>query len=404
MQFQYTAKSESGTTTTGVLAADNPRQAQERLRADGLFVMSVQPSGARTDKMATTRPTLKVSQRDLLAFTTQFAIMTRAGIDPAGALASMADQCRKPHLQATLRQIHQDVTSGSPVSKALQQHPRIFNDMYVSTVAAGESSGRLSDVLQRLVELQRAEIRNRNVLRTLLAYPSVLATVSLCVLCVMVAYVLPQFAQIFADTEVELPPLTYLVMAVCGAARTNVWWWGPLLVLAVVVLVFYLRTDNGRRLWHQAQLNLVIVRHITRALLIGRAFRLMGMMIGSGVPMLDGLRLARGSVQNILYRDLFQTLENDILNGRGLGSSLLHVSFIPPTAAEMVITAERTGTMGVVMQMVGEHYEEEGQERLRELATILEPSIIVGMGVVVGVLVVAVMLPMFDMATLANAR
>ena len=145
-----------------------------------------------------------------------------------------------------------------------------------------------------------------------------------------------------------------------------------------------------------------MIRDITRAFYIGRTFRLLGLMIESGVPLLEGLQLTRNAVRNSLYRELFDDLEESILNGRGLASSLIKAGFVPPVAAEMVLTAERTGTLGMVTELMGEHYEEEGETKLRELATMLEPLIIVVMGVIVATIVMAVMLPMFDIATLAR--
>ena len=149
-------------------------------------------------------------------------------------------------------------------------------------------------------------------------------------------------------------------------------------------------------------LNTIVIRDITRAFYIGRTFRLLGLMIESGVPLLEGLQLTRNAVRNSLYRELFDDLEESILNGRGLASSLIKAGFVPPVAAEMVLTAERTGTLGMVTELMGEHYEEEGETKLRELATMLEPLIIVAMGVIVATIVMAVMLPMFDIATLAR--
>src|SRR5688572_19544158 len=149
-------------------------------------------------------------------------------------------------------------------------------------------------------------------------------------------------------------------------------------------------------------LNVPILRDVTRAFYIGRTFRLLGLMIESGVPLLEGLQLTRNAVRNSLYRELFKELEEAILNGRGLASSLIKAGFVPPVAAEMVLTAERTGTLGMVTELMGAHYEEEGESKLREMATILEPLIIVVMGVIVATIVMAVMLPMFDIATMAR--
>jgi type II secretory pathway component PulF len=218
----------------------------------------------------------------------------------------------------------------------------------------------------------------------------------------LVTFVLPTFVDIFSQFEVPLPALTRVVVALSDLLREHVWIWLPLVLCALVGLVASRTTDAGRRKWDAAMLNAPVIREITRAFYIGRTFRLLGLTIESGVPLLEGLRLTRNSVRNALYRELFDNLEDSILNGRGLASSLINAGFVPPVAAEMVLTAERTGTLGMVTELMGEHYEEEGESKLRELATILEPLIIVAMGVVVATIVMAVMLPMFDIATMAR--
>jgi type II secretory pathway component PulF len=218
----------------------------------------------------------------------------------------------------------------------------------------------------------------------------------------LVTFVLPTFVDIFTQFEVPLPVITRVIVAISDTLRQHVWIWLPLVLCAFVGLVMSRTTASGRRKWDAAMLHAPVIREITRAFYIGRTFRLLGLMIESGVPLLDGLRLTRNSVRNALYRELFDNLEDSILNGRGLANSLIHAGFVPPVAAEMVLTAERTGTLGMVTELMGEHYEEEGESKLRELATILEPLIIVAMGIVVATIVMAVMLPMFDIATMAR--
>jgi type II secretory pathway component PulF len=348
------------------------------------------------------RPKSRVPRRELLNLTTQLAIMSRSGIDLAGAIKTLARQCTHKALKQVMEQVHRDVTGGKSVSDALRQHAHIFGEAYVASVAAGEASGRLSEVLTRLSQLLRAELRNRAAVRTLLAYPLVLALVSLLVIVALVCFVLPQFAEIFAEFEVPLPALTQVLIAVSTELRDRAWLWGPMAVGTVGAMILSRKTTAGRRFWDRLFLNMAVVRSVTRAAMLGRTFRMLGLMIESGVPLLEGLRLTRRSVSNSLYRDLFDRLEEDILNGRGLATSLVTSGFIPPAAAEMVLTAEKTGTLGMVTQLMGEHYEEEGEIRLRELATILEPLIIVVMGAIVAAVVTSVMLPMFEIATLAG--
>jgi type II secretory pathway component PulF len=284
----------------------------------------------------------------------------------------------------------------------MQVHADILGDAYVASVAAGEAAGKLPEVLTRLSQFQRSEMRVRATIRTLLAYPVLLTGVSTLVVIGLVTFVLPKFVEIFGQFEIELPIITKAVVGLSDWMRSYLWIWGPAVVAGLIGLYASRRTEFGKRCWDSAMLNVIVIREITRAFYVGRTFRMLGLMIESGVPLLEGLRLTRNSVRNLLYQQLFNDLEDAILNGRGLANSLINAGFVPSVAAEMVLTAERTGTLGMVTELMGEHYEEEGESKLRELATMVEPLIIVVMGVVVATIVMAVMLPMFDIATLAH--
>lgn len=404
MQFTYTAKSSSGEIQTGFVDADDVDGAKRALREKQLFPIDVRQKGAGSRwAMFTGRaPKAGLKKRDLLSVTTQLAIMTKSGVDLASAFESLAQQSSNERVRKVLSRIHEDVTGGKAVSEAMRLQAEVFGDAYVASVAAGEAAGQLPEVLGRLADLQRSEIRNRATIRTLLAYPILLATVSSSVVTCLVLFVLPRFESIFEQFEVPLPAITQVLVAVSNVLRHFTWIWMPLVAAGVVGLIASRYTAGGRRWWDRALLNTVVIRDVTRAFYIGRTFRLLGLMIESGVPLLEGLQLTRNAVRNSLYRELFKELEEAILNGRGLASSLIKAGFVPAVAAEMVLTAERTGTLGMVTELMGAHYEEEGESRLRELATILEPLIIVTMGVVVATIVVSVMLPMFDIATLAK--
>ncbi|HEX2476305.1 MAG TPA: type II secretion system F family protein [Lacipirellulaceae bacterium] len=404
MQFTYTAKTATGDIQTGHVSAPDGDAVKRALREQSLFVIDVRRKAKDTlwKTLFGGRGRGSLSKRDLLSVTTQLAIMTRSGVDLASAFNSLSQQCGNPTLRAILAQVHRDVTGGKSISDAMQVQAAIFGDAYVASVAAGEAAGKLPDVLARLSQFQRTEIRVRAAIRTLLAYPVVLACVSSLVVIGLVTFVLPKFSDIFSQYEIPLPRLTQVVVAVSEMLRQHILYWLPLVVGGLVALLLSRRLESGRRRWDAAMLNTPILREITRAFYIGRTFRLLGLMIESGVPLLDGLRLTRNSIRNSLYRDLFDDLEKSILNGRGLANSLINAGFVPAVAAEMVLTAERTGTLGMVTELMGEHYEEEGESKLREMATILEPLIIVAMGVIVATIVLAVMLPMFDIATMAR--
>lgn len=404
MQFVYTAKNAGGDIHTGQMSAVDVDAVKRALREQNLYLIDVRSKAADTfwKKIRGARDKSAISKRELLSMTTQLAIMTRSGVDLASAFQSLSTQCSNANLRKILSQVHSDITGGKSISDAMQAQEAVFGEAYVASVAAGEAAGKLPEVLSRLAQFQRSEIRVRATVRTLLAYPIVLAGVSSLVVLGLVTFVLPKFVEIFGDYEIELPMLTQAVVAVSDLLRQHTYIWLPLLLAGIVGLIASRYMEAGQRKWDAMMLNTYFLRDITRAFYIGRTFRLMGLMIESGVPLLEGLRLTRNSIRNSLYRELFDELEEAILNGRGLASSLIKAGFVPPVAAEMVLTAERTGTLGMVTELMGEHYEEEGESKLREMATILEPLIIVVMGVIVATIVMAVMLPMFDIATLAK--
>lgn len=402
MQFQYTAKSMDGQTTTGTIEAAALSAARQQLRQQGLFVLSLVSGKPKPGTTSLRTPTAGVKKSEILMFTTQLAIMCRSGIELAEALQNLAEQCTDPVLKRALSAVHQDVQDGKSVSAALEKQGHIFGDAYVAGVAAGEASGTVTEVLGRLADLLRNEIRLRSTVRSVLAYPVMLLGLAMLVVSALVFFVLPQFSKVFADLGTPAPPLTQMLLDSAEFIRSNILILGMSCILLVGVAVRFWFTGQASRYWDGVVLHAALFRGATRALLTGRTFRLIGMMLESRIPLLEALRLCRSSIKNRLFRELFRTIEEDVLNGKGLSPGLSAASFIPTSAAQMVATAERTGRLGPVLQMVGEYYEEDGERRIRQLAKLLEPAIIVIMGLVVGTVVLSVMLPLLDVSTVSK--
>ena len=393
----------TGDTVSGALAADSRAAAQAQLREQGLFVVGWQADARQARARAAVRGRRRrISRKDLLTFTSQFAVMTQAGIDVGTSLSTLAHQCSNLTLRESLEKVHAEVMAGKSLSTALKLYPNLFGGSYVATVTAGEASGKLPLVLSRLAAMQRAELRFQTTRRTLLAYPTVLAVVATLVVLGLMFFVLPQFAGVFDQFEMPLPAITQALLAISAVLEAQWLLCAALALGGVTAIIAMVKSDQGRYLRDYALLHARFVRDVARATLVGRAFRLLGIMLDSGVPLLEGLRLTRSSIGNRLFRSLFDQLEADVLNGRGLAPALTKVEFLPNGAAEMIMTGERTGTLAMVSQVMGEFYEEEGESRLRELATLIEPLIIIVMGVVVAFVVLAVMLPLFDFATIVQ--
>lgn len=404
MKYYYQAKQRDGTPTAGEIEADSLAAARQSLRRDGLFVLSL--TAQRSSKLASSSRGLsfraKISRTDMLMMLSQLTIMCRSGVDLAEAIQNVSEHVNKPAFQKVLRAVHADISAGQSFSEALAKHPRVFDETFVAGVAAGEQSGTINDVLQRLTELIRADMKLRNAVGAMLVYPLVLCGVTFLVLNALVFFVLPQFAKVFDDLGKPAPPLTRMMLDVGAWISAH-----KILVLllfgtAIVSFTLFRKTRIARRLWDRLSLNLSVVGQATRALTTGRIFRLLGTMISSGVPLIDSIRLCRGSSKNHLFRELFERVEDDVLHGEGLGRPLLKATFLPQGAAQMVATAERSGNLGSVLETIGEYFESEGERRIRDLVKILEPAVIVFLGVVVAAVVLSVVLPLLDVSTVSH--
>lgn len=347
---------------------------------------------------------VRLSRKDVVDLTTQLSIMIRTGVDVSSALKACGRRARKPVQRVMLEDIHESVMSGNPLSESMKAYRDVFGDAFIASVAAGEASGRLPEVLGELAKIERSNLRLRGNIRTMLAYPVMLCSVSSIVLAALVFFVLPQFAQIFKQFDMPLPLVTQLLIAVSSELRVRWWLWIPLMVSSVVGLVLFKRSPTGRAYWDYFALYAPVIKEVTRNLQIGRTCRLLGLMVESGVPLLESIRLAKLASTSLRYRQMFATLEDDVVNGRGLSNGLQQADFIPAGAADMLLTAERTGAIGQVTELIGAHYEDEGETKLKEIVTLLEPAITVVMGVLIAIIVSAVMLPMFDMASISSGK
>ncbi len=345
----------------------------------------------------------RVGLQHIAEFTSQLSIMLKSGIDVSTALGSLAAQSKKSPLANTLASVHQTVLSGSTLSDALRRHKSVFDPAFVATVASGEASGSLAEVLVQLAQLQRSELRNRRTMRTLLTYPILLLVVSSSVVVGLVVFVLPKFSGIFAQYDVDLPFITQMLISFADELRQRWWLWTPLVLALLGGALIYRRTSAGRHFLDSMWVNTAVIRDVCRARLTGRLCRLMGMMLSNGVPILESLRLTREAIENTLYRKLLVDLEDSVVNGLNLACVLQKAEIVPISARDMLATAESTGNVAEVSLLLGEYYDEEAEARMRQLVGMIEPALTVGMGIVIAVVVLAVMLPVFDLSSLASS-
>ena len=404
MKLQYQAKDRSGQTVTGELEAASLADGRLQLRRQSLFPMSLKPlaAGAAVEATAAPRRTRRVKSGELVTMMSQLTIMCQSGVALADALHHLAKSARGAALKHVLQRLDEDVASGSSLSDALRNHPGVFSDTFVAGIAAGEQSGNLVQVLERLSGLLRSERRLRKSIWAMLTYPILLCIVMVVVLAGIVFFVFRRFGEVFAGFGHAPPPLTQFLLDVGQFARTNI----LLILLGAGVLaggMIYFRTlPVAGRLWDYFVMNTIVIRNATRTLTTGRSFYLLGTMLQSGVPLLDSLRLCRSTARSYLFRNLFDQMEHDLLQGRPVSGSLESATFLPSDAAQMIATAERSGRLGQVLLTVGHYYDEEGETSVRNIVKLAEPALIVALAAVVGTVVMAVMLPLFDASTMAQ--
>ncbi|MCA8987693.1 MAG: type II secretion system F family protein [Planctomycetaceae bacterium] len=393
--YQYQATTRNGEKKVGLLEADSEIIARQRLRDQGLFPLAITPQ--KTSRLS--MPGQRVSKKDLMMVTTQLSIMHRSGLDLAESLKNVANQVHNRKLADAMKQIVNDIEDGKSFSIALQRQAHIFGDAYVAGIAAGEASGTLGRVLERLTTLLRNEVRLVGTIKSIATYPLILMFVAGGVLNALIFFVLPQFAKVFRDLDRTPPAITQILLSTGEFVRGNI----PLVLGGVISVVlgfmFLIRTRQFREQLDRLMLTLPGISKATQTLLAGRTFRLIGTMVQSGVPLLDSVKLCRRSIRNSCYQKLFDSIETELTNGRKLSVALSQFRFLPSGAYEMIATSERSGDLGGVMELIGEFYEDEGERLVRDLSRMFEPAIIVVMGGVVAMVVMSVILPLLDMSS-----
>lgn len=410
MLFQYLAKDRQGKSVDGNFEGDSALAVRHRLRSQGLFALSVVQVESRSQirrapflelskspKFSFWKARVKTSE--LIVALSQLSIMCQSGDDLAEALNTVANQCPAPALKRVLLVAYQDVSQGLKFSVAIAKHTGVFSESMVAALAAGEQAGRIVDVLERTTRMLRKDQNLRSSVLGMLMYPAVLCTITLNVICAMLFFVLPQFATIFEDMGRPVPPLTSILLAL-GTGLRNHWIAIALGAGGIIGLMVYFRKHSRvHRILDAALLNTMILKESMRALITGRLFRLLGTMLENGVPLLESIRLCRNATRNRLFQEMFEKVEQEILQGEGMSQTLVSATFLPAGAAHMVSTGERTGKLPAVLLSVGEYFEDEGESRLRTLVKMLEPAIIVGLGGVVAVVVLSIILPLLDVTT-----
>lgn len=401
--FEFTALDGTGKQRKGVLEGDTPRQIRQQLREQGftpLAVVEVQQREAKRSRQGFMQR--GISATDLALITRQFSTLVRAGLPIDEALRAVSQQTEKARIRSMLLGVRARVTEGHPLASALADFPHVFSDLYRSTVAAGEQSGRLDIVLERLADY--AENRQAMMQKTMLAmiYPSFLVFASLGIVTALVTFVVPKVTQVFMDLKQELPALTKGLIALSDFMREYGLTLGLFIVVAVVVFRFLLRREGPRRQYHRVLLRLPVLGRLIRGLNAARFARTLSILSASGVPVLDALRIASQVLSNLPMRQAVEQAAVMVREGTAIAVALDKSRYFPPMTIHLIASGESSGNLEGMLERAASSQEREVETMISAALGIMEPVLLLVMGAVVMLIVLAILVPIFDINQLVK--
>lgn len=408
-EYEFKAVDAAGKFISGVSNAQDTTTLGRILHDQGLFLMETvelgggkAPAAQAADRLLARlralRPKPKVKLKDVTFCTAQLSIMIRSALPILESLEILADQAPNETFQALLKDISAGVSSGLPLSKAFARHPDTFDTIYVSLLAAGEASGDLDVMLERLAAHLDFNVKLNSKIQSALLYPVIVILVALAVLTFLVAFVLPTFAEIFVQLNIVLPWPTRALLY--GGAVLRQFWWVILLSGMGAWFAFraWARAARNAETVDAALLRLPLIGTLIRNIVLTRVLRTLGSLLESGVTILFSLELAKSAAGNRIFQNLLEKVGNEVREGKVLSASLSQSPFIPKVVIGMIATGEKTGTLPEVINRVAGFYEAETDTAVKNIFTALEPLFIVVLGIMVGGIAISVLLPMFDMA------
>jgi type II secretory pathway component PulF len=399
-QYAYRARDRRGGTISGVMTAESQDELAQRLRVQGMSVLSITQRGRAGNGILGTLSSIsvgspRIKQADIVLFANQLAVMVDTGVPLAEALDAIVQQTSNPTLQRVLGRVAEAVESGETFSDALEEYPKHFSTMFVSLVRAGEASGNLGPMLVNVAEyLVDAQETRRRVLGSL-AYPIFMASLAAVVLVVLLAYVLPKFTKIYAHKGDVLPVPTQVLLS-ASQFVTGHWIWLVCGAAALAAgLVLFLKTAVGRRLADTLKLRMPVIGDVCRKYYIARSFRALGTMVAAGVPVITALEITRRTMSNCHFQAVFDRAIERVSSGETLSDQFFATEFVPVTTAQMIFAGEKSGRLGQVLLKVSEFCDRDLKDAMKTLTTLLEPAMIAGMGLLVGGVAISLLLPMF---------
>lgn len=407
MKLAYSGFDASGKAVSGAVEAPDAQEAAEALRRQGIYATDVRGADAISSVgPAAQRRGFKgrgKHLKNLAMFTRQLSVLVSSGTPLVQAMGALERQAKDAHWREVIATIRGRVEEGVPLSKAMEAYPQTFDAICRSLIAAGESSGSFDTMLERLALLTKKQLQVRGAVIGALIYPSLLILISVGVLALMLLFVLPRFAGLFDTLGVALPPTTQMLMTVSSLLR-GYWWTPPLLGAALFFGVRrWMAAGMNRRLADTLTLRLPAIGAMLRNFAVARIARILGVLIVGKVPLLEALALTRQTVRNLRYVDLMTQAEEAVTRGASISGVFAASDLVSPSLCEAIRSGEESGQVGPLLLNIADFLDEENEVVVKSLTSILEPIILVFLGLIVGFVALSMFLPLFDLTSATHS-
>lgn len=393
-KFSWKGRNRAGGTQEGVLVADNREAVIHLLRRQQIIVTAVTERGR---EIALPKFGGSVSSKEVALFTRQFSVMIDAGLPLVQCLEILGTQQKNRKFQRGLFQVRQDVESGMTLADSMRKHPKIFNELFCNMVAAGEAGGILDTIFQRLATYIEKRVKLQSAVRGAMIYPVAVVTIAVGVVTLILWKVIPTFATLFEGLGAALPMPTRITIT----ASRFLGRFMPVIVLGLVALGFFLvryhKTQRGKRHIDGLLLKVPIFGTLFRKIAVARFCRTLSTLLASGVPILEGLEITAKTAGNSIVSDAIMTTRKSIEEGKTVAEPLEKTKVFPPMVVQMIAVGEQTGAMDNMLSKIADFYEDEVDEAVANIMSLLEPVMIVFLGVVIGGIVISMYMPMFDL-------
>jgi len=400
-RYTYIAKSQPNKTIQGDIEAESEQDAINKLTKMGYFPISVGAESLSFDK----RSALsfgKISNREIVLFTRQASSLIESGVNILNSFNIILRQTTNKYLKAILNDIISKIKDGKSLSESLAQHPDLFPNLYTSMVHSGEVGGTLEQTLKRLADFLEKEEEFKNSVRAALTYPTFVFAVSVLTVIILLGFVIPRLVTMFEDMGQILPLPTRILIGISGFLRS--YWWFILAIIAILVFLLnrFYRNPQGRILWDGFQLKLVIIGEITLKTEISRLSRTLSLLLSSGIPIIYSLDISTSILGNQILKLEVQKIKDQISGGLSFSQALKDSKLFPIFVTNIVIVGEESGILEKSLLRIADDYEKETDRTLKTLTRLLEPLIILVMGLIVGFIVVSMLLPIFQINLIAR--